>query len=200
MKYPFKKNFIKNKIEKNSNFLNINFKKNYFKKNLGLTLEKDINLTNNFYKEKNIALIYKNEIPIKITKVEYPKRQKAKIVQAYFHSNSLPDYHGLYKGNFLSFDVKETSNKTSFSLNNIPMHQINNLKKIHHFKGISFFIIYFKNKNKYFYLPIEFLINYLKKCNLKSINYKIFEKELFQIPFSYLPRIDYLKIVDKFIK
>lgn len=153
-----------------------------------------------FYAQKNIALIYKNEIPIKITKVEYPNRKKAKIIQAYFNLKSLPDYHGLYKGKFISFDVKETSHKTNFSLSNIPLHQIKTLTKINNLKGISFFIIHFKQKNKYFYLPIDFLNNYLIQNNLKkSINYKIFEKELFQIPFGYYPRIDYLKIVDKFI-
>ncbi|KXT29051.1 recombination U family protein [Candidatus Phytoplasma oryzae] len=201
MKYPFKKPLI-NVNQKNNQLINLHFqkKKNYNKKNLGLNLEKDINLTNIFYKEKNIALIYKNEIPIKITKVEYSKRQKAKIIQAYFNSHSLPDYHGLYKGRFLSFDVKETSHKTNFPLKNIPLHQISNLQKIHQLNGISFFIINFKTKNKYFYLPINFLNFYLKNSNFKSINYKIFETKMFQIPFGYYPRIDYLKIVDKFIK
>ncbi|WCA22418.1 Holliday junction resolvase RecU [Candidatus Phytoplasma oryzae] len=201
MNYPSQKKLI-NKIETNNKLINLNFqnKKNYNKKNLGISLEKDINLTNSFYQKQNIALIYKNAIPIKIKKVEYSKRQKTQITQAYFHSNSLPDYHGLYKGKFLSFDVKETNNKNSFSLRNIPFHQIQNLNQIQKLKGISFFIIYFKYQKKYFYLPIDFLNNHIQKYKTKSINYKIFEKELIQIPFGYCPRIDYLSIVNKFIK
>jgi recombination protein U len=202
MKYPLKNKKIinLNNNKKNNFFIQLSPKKNYIKKNLGLNLEKDINLTNLFYKKQNIALIFKNEIPVKITKVEYPKRQKAKIVQAYFNSNSLPDYHGLYRGRYLSFDTKETNHKTNFSLNNIPLHQIENLKKINKLNGIAFFIIHFKFYNKYFYMPINFLTDFLKKNKNKSINYKIFEEKMFCIPYNYVPRLDYLKIVDKFIK
>ncbi|MFR0367922.1 Holliday junction resolvase RecU [Candidatus Phytoplasma palmae] len=187
MDYPFKK-------ENNNNIPIIN------KSRLGISLEQDISLTNKFYRENNIALIFKNAIPIKIVKVEYPKRSKAKITEAYFNSNSLPDYHGIYKGNYLSFDVKETNNKSIFNLSNIPNHQIETLKEIKKFKGLSFFIIHFKVHKKYFIVPIKFVLDYLKNNHSKSINYKIFEKNLLQINLGYYPRLDYLKIIDKLIK
>ncbi|MDV3147103.1 MAG: Holliday junction resolvase RecU, partial [Sweet potato little leaf phytoplasma] len=109
MKYPIKIN--------NQNFT-------YNKKsNLGKQLEQDINLTNNFYKENKIAFIHKNEIPIQVVKVEYAQRNKTKIVEAYYRLKSLPDYQGIYKGKYLSFDVKETNNLNKFPLKNIPNHQ-----------------------------------------------------------------------------
>ncbi|AYJ01052.1 Holliday junction resolvase RecU [Candidatus Phytoplasma ziziphi] len=174
-------------------------KKHINKSNLGMNLERDINLTNLFYQDKKIALIYKNAIPIQVVKVDYSSRQRAKIIEAYYHSKSLPDYQGIYRGRYLCFDVKETNNKTSFSLSNIPPHQIQKLQLIEQFHGIAFFIINFKAKNKYFYLPINFLNDYMQNSKMKSINYKIFEENLYQIPVSYSPRLNYLKIVDNFI-
>ncbi|WEK82557.1 MAG: hypothetical protein PR2021_4910 [Candidatus Phytoplasma pruni] len=185
MDYPFKKE--KNNVISNKN-------------NLGANLERDINLTNRFYQEQEIALVYKNEIPIQVVRVEYPQRKQAKIVEAYYRTSSLPDYHGIYKSKFLSFDVKETNNKNNFPLSNIPQHQIEILQRAQKFNGIAFFIVHFKIKNKYFYLPIDFLTNFLNNNKAKSISYQIFEKELFNIPFNYNPRIDYLKVIDKFIE
>ncbi|QTX03247.1 recombination protein U [Candidatus Phytoplasma luffae] len=169
------------------------------KTRLGKTLEQNIDLTNDFYREKNIAMIFKNEIPIKIVKVKYLIRQQAKITEAYYNKKSLPDYQGIYKGRYLCFDTKETNNLNNFPLSNVPSHQIDILDKIKKFNGISFFIINFKKKNKYFYMPIEFLINYLKTNTKKSINYEIFQKELYEINFSYYPKLDYIKIVNHFI-
>ena len=56
MKYP-------NKIKKVGN-KNIEFA------NRGMTLENDINSTNDYYKENNIALINKRPTPIKVVNVD----------------------------------------------------------------------------------------------------------------------------------
>ncbi|MDV3166937.1 MAG: Holliday junction resolvase RecU [Vigna little leaf phytoplasma] len=198
MYYPWKT--TEQKVNKaSSNIISVK-RKNHKKKNLGMILEKDINNSNSFYQQEKKALIFKNAVPIQIVKVEYPKRQKAKIVEAYYRLNSLPDYHGIYKNRYLSFDVKQTENTKYFSLNNISAHQINYLKQIQDFGGISFLIIYFKKLNEYFYLPIDFLISYyVDESNKKNIPYYIFKKYLWNIPFGYRPRIDFLQIVDKFI-
>ncbi|WP_341266525.1 Holliday junction resolvase RecU [Candidatus Phytoplasma fraxini] len=180
-------------------FTNIFAKNKSHKSNLGSTLERDINLTNIFYQTNKIALIFKNEIPIKVVKVDYASRQTTKITEAYYCLKALPDYQGLYRGRYLCFDVKETNNKNSFPLSNIPQHQIKTLQLIQELKGIAFFIINFKFHKKYFYLPIKNLIDYIENFDKKSINYKIFEEKFYQIPFSLSPRLDYLKIVDNFL-
>ncbi|KOR75402.1 Holliday junction-specific endonuclease [Candidatus Phytoplasma pruni] len=141
MDYPFKKE--KNNVISNKN-------------NLGANLERDINLTNRFYQEQEIALVYKNEIPIQVVRVEYPQRKQAKIVEAYYRTSSLPDYHGIYKGKFLSFDVKETNNKNNFPLSNIPQHQIEILQRAQKFNGIAFFIVHFKIKISIFIYQLIF--------------------------------------------
>ena len=48
-------------------------------KNRGMTLENDLNETNEYYRDMDIAIIYKKPTPIKIVKVDYPSRSEAKI-------------------------------------------------------------------------------------------------------------------------
>ena len=62
--------------------------------NRGMNLENDINITNNYYNLKDIAIIYKKPTPIKVVNVEYPK---VVIKEAYFSEPSTLDYTGIYK-------------------------------------------------------------------------------------------------------
>ena len=73
-----------------------------------MTLEDDINKTNEYYNLQNIALVYKKPTPIQVVQVEYPKNR---IREAYFHEPSTLDYNGIYLGKYLEFDAKETQSK-----------------------------------------------------------------------------------------
>ena len=81
----------------------------YFKNNIyanrGMTLEDDINQTNEYYILQNIALVYKKPTPIQVVQVEYPKNR---IKEAYFHEPSTLDYTGIYQGKYrrLKFKVR----------------------------------------------------------------------------------------------
>ena len=86
-----------------------------------MTLENDINQTNEYYNIHSIALVYKKPTPIRVVQVEYPKN---KIKEAYFNEPSTLDYTGIYKGAYLEFDAKETLNITTFPLANIHKHQL----------------------------------------------------------------------------
>ena len=176
---------------KDSKYKNINYA------NRGMTLEKDINETNKYYLIHNIALIYKKPTPIKIVKVDYPKNV---IKEAYFNEPSTLDYNGLYKGKYLEFDAKETSNKTSFPISNVHKHQIEHIKKVLQFKGIPFLIIRFTKLNETYLLLGSDFINFLNTNNRKSIPYNFFKTNGFLIDIKYTPRLDYLKIIDNFIK
>ena len=50
--------------------------------NRGMSLEEDINLSNDYYREMGIALINKRPTPINIVKVDYSRG--ARITDAYF--------------------------------------------------------------------------------------------------------------------
>ena len=64
--------------------------------NRGMSLEEDINLSNDYYRDMGIALINKRPTPINIVKVDYSKG--ARITDAYFEKQSTTDYNGVYKG------------------------------------------------------------------------------------------------------
>ena len=161
--------------------------------NRGMTLEQDINLTNDYYKEKKIALIYKKPIPIKVLKIN---STKTRILDGFYEKKSTLDYSGIYKEKYIEFDAKETNSKNSFPLSNIHMHQLEHIKNILYFKGIVFLIIRFNYHNKTFILPGNTLINYINNNNRKSIPYSFFENNCHEITIKYAPRLDYLKIID----
>lgn len=94
----------------------------------GMSLEKDIEHSNTFYLKSDIAVIHKKPTPVQIVNVNYPKRSKAVINEAYFRTPSTTDYNGVYQGYYIDFEAKETKNKTSFPLNNIHDHQVEHMK------------------------------------------------------------------------
>lgn len=168
-------------------------------KNRGMTLESELNLSNEYYREIEKAYIYKKPTPIKITKVDYPSRDKATIKEAFFTVPSTTDYNGLYKGKYIDFEAKETKSDTSFALSNIHPHQIKHIENIYKNGGIAFLIVRFTNQNETYLLTAEKLIQYLNSTTKKSIPINFFRENAYLIKDSYRPRIDYLKIVDNLI-
>ena len=167
--------------------------------NRGMTLEADLNITNEYYRDIDKAYIYKKPTPIKITKVDYPSRVEAVIKEAFFTVPSTTDYNGIYKGKYIDFEAKETKSETSFSLNNIHKHQIEHLKNINRHGGIAFLIVRFTVLNETYLLEITKLLDFINKEDRKSIPISYFKNNAYLIKDNYRPRIDYLKIVDNLI-
>lgn len=172
---------------------------NYIKfDNRGMGLENDINLTNQYYIDNNKAFIYKKPTPIQVTKVEY-KSNSIVIKEAFFKEPSTTDYNGLYRGLYIDFEAKETTSKTSFPLSNIHKHQIEHIKHIIDNDGIGFLIVRFVTLDKNYILMGDDLINFLNNNDRKSIPLKYFEKCGHLIELSYVPRLDYLKVIDNIL-
>ena len=169
-------------------------------KNRGMTLENDLNETNDYYREEDIAIIYKKPTPIKIVKVDYPSRNEAKIKEAFFTVPSTTDYNGLYKGFYIDYEAKETRSKTSFSLENIHPHQVKHLEKIYNHKGIAFLIIRFTTLNETYLLKIEDFLSYINNNDRKSIPLDYFKEKGYLIKDGYKPRVDYLKVIDSILE
>ena len=168
-------------------------------KNRGMNLEDELNQTNEYYRSIDKAYIYKKPTPIKITKVDYPSRDKTVIKEAFFAVPSTTDYNGVYKGYYIDFEAKETQSKTSFALSNIHPHQIKHLENIVRHKGISFLIVRFTSLNLTYLLRTEDFIDYLDNNERKSIELDYFKQKGYLIKDGYNPRVDYLKIVDQII-
>lgn len=170
--------------------------------NRGKTLEDELNETNNYYLQRNIANIHKKPVPIQIVKVEYPSRSAAVIREAYFRTPSTTDYNGVWNGYYLDFEAKETENKTSFPLKNIHAHQVEHMKAVMLQKGIAFFIIRFSALDRYFITPltvIEEAWKTMESGGRKSIPLQVLESQAIEIQIGYQPRIDYLQAVKQFI-
>lgn len=170
--------------------------------NLGMTLESDIESTNQYYLVNDIAIIHKKPTPVQVVGVSYPARNKAKIVEAYYKTPSTTDFNGIYKGKYIDFDAKETNSKTSMPLKNIHEHQITHLKQVFKHGGIAFLIVHFKQHNEYFLLPSDVLftcwdLQFDEKKGRKSIPYETFKEQAYLIPFGFRPRLDYLKVIDQ---
>lgn len=183
LKYPSKK------ILQDNNIINY--------KNRGLGLENDINNSNKYYLEHDIALIYKKPTPIKVVKVDYNNRINTVIKEAYYEIPSTTDYNGLYKGKYIDFEAKETQSKTSFSLKNIHDHQIKHLINVLNHGGISFLIIRFCTLNKTFLLETSKLESFLNNETRKSIPLSYIENNGYIIKEGYYPRLNYIALVDK---
>lgn len=184
MNYP---NGIKKTITRNNN---INYK------NRGMTLEEDLNLTNAYYLENHIAYIYKKPTPIKVVKAVYENGNRI-IKEAYYSEPSTTDYNGIYKGNYIDYEAKETQNKTSFPLANIHPHQIRHIRNIESENGICFLIIRFVLQDKTFLLPAKDFLEFLDNENRKSIPISYIERRGKIIKNKYIKRVDYLEIVDE---
>ena len=143
--------------------------------NRGMSLEEDINLSNDFYRDAGIALINKRPTPINIVKVDYTRG--ARITDAYFEKQSTTDYNGVYKGRYIDFEAKNTKSTTSFPLSNISEHQIVHLKNVLKHGGIAFFIISFQMKDEIYLLDASFVIDFYEHGKRKSIPYDVFTKE-----------------------
>jgi len=175
----------------------VQINKNIDYKNRGMNLEDDLNISNEYYIEKDIAYIYKKPTPIKLVKVDY---KKAKITEAYFDSPSTTDYNGIYKGHYIDFEAKETNNSKGFPLINIHPHQIKHIRNINKEKGICFLIIRFNKLCKTYLLMANDFIEYIDSNKKSVIPITYFDEKAYLIKDKFNPRVDYLEIINNILE
>ena len=163
--------------------------------NRGMNLEEDINLSNEYYKQNGMCLITKRPTPINVVKVDYTKG--AIITNAYFEKQSTTDYNGVYKGRYIDFEAKSTIKTTSFPLANISKHQIEHLKQVIKHGGIAFFIIEFAKLQQVFLLDASYVIDFYENGARKSIPYEQVISHGHEIKKGYMPRLNYLDVIEK---
>ena len=125
----------------------------------GSAFEEVINMTNDIYAQKALALVQK--IPTPITPIEIDK-QSRHITMAYFEKDSTVDYIGVVQGIPICFDAKECHTDT-FPMRNIHEHQLHFMEKFEKQGGISFLLIYFTARGEYYYLPFRILKQYVQR-------------------------------------
>lgn len=164
----------------------------------GMALEHALNISNEYYRNKNVAVIYKKPTPIQIVKVDYPKRESAKITEAYYQSKSTTDYNGIYKGKYIDYEAKETT-ASSFNFSYIFKHQLDHLTLVKEHGGLAFVLVYFKKYSEAYILDIlDFLYfhDLALKGKRKSIPLSSFQERGQKIELGYAPPLDYLNAVE----
>lgn len=146
----------------------------------GSTLEDLINHTNEYYMEKQLALIQK--IPTPITPVRIDKEHRH-ITLAYFEQKSTVDYIGAVQGIPVCFDAKECRVDT-FPLHNIHEHQVHFMEQFEQQGGIAFFVIYYSHCDEMYYMTFRELNRFWQRA--KNGGRKSIRKEELN-PAYYLP-------------
>ncbi|WP_071441692.1 Holliday junction resolvase RecU [Traorella massiliensis] len=163
----------------------------------GMSLENDINETNEYYLETDRACIHKKPTPIQVVRVDYPNRAHARISEAYYKVPSTTDYNGVYRGKAIDFEAKQTKNKGGFPFQLIHPHQIQHMKRVIHHGGISFVILRFTSYNETYLIDGQIMIDAYEDKNQKSLSYKKIKEVGKLIQESYIPRLKYLDAVDE---
>lgn len=169
--------------------------------NRGMSFEAEINQTNQYYLDRNIAVIHKKPTPVQIVKVDYPKRSAAVIKEAYFKEASTTDYNGIYNGRYIDFEAKETKNKTSFPLRNFHDHQISHMKACQEQGGLAFVLLWFSSLKRCFFFSIDDLLAYWQnqETDRKSIPLEDISTKGIEISLGVAPIVPYLNALNDFI-
>ena len=195
IKYPNGQPFVKTQKKGKSTSHKTSEEISLSSANRGMSFEEDINISNEYYRSKDICLITKRPTPINVVKVDYS--HGAKITHAYFEMQSTTDYNGVYRGKYIDFEAKNTKNKSSFPLANITKHQIEHLKLVIKHGGIAFFIIQFEALDKVYLLDASYVIHFYENGERKSIPLDCFKENGIEIEKAYNPRLKYIDAIDK---
>ena len=144
----------------------------------GSTLEDFVNRTNEYYMEKNLALIQK--IPTPITPVRMDKEHR-QITLAYFEQRSTVDYIGVVQGIPVCFDAKECHTDT-FPLQNIHAHQVEFMRQFEAQQGVAFFLIHYTKRDVFYYLPFRDLLVFwerMEQGGRKSFRFEELKEQYF---------------------
>lgn len=165
----------------------------------GMSLEERLNKSNEYYLTHNLAVIHKKPTPIQVVRVDYPRRSAARITEAYYRHASTTDYNGVYQGKYIDFEAKETKNKTSFPLSNLPEHQREHMLSCLDQGGIAFLIVSFSELDEIYLLPYQYIHQYIKNNDKQSLTYDFIKDNGYECPTGIFPMIDYLKALDKYL-
>jgi recombination protein U len=165
----------------------------------GNTLESLINITNDIYRRRALAVVEK--IPTPITPVRLDAEQENIISSAYIERKSTVDYIGAAQGIPVCFDAKET-NRPSLPLRNVHAHQIEFMRDFSAQGGAAFIIVYFRAYDEKFFMPFEDLAGHagtMSAGGRKSIPIAAFNP-LYRIEAEGAAHVHWLPALDTYLK
>ncbi|NMH83289.1 Holliday junction resolvase RecU [Bacillus coagulans] len=166
--------------------------------NRGMAFEATINLVNQLYKSRKIAIINKRPTPVKVL-----KSKGTKVLSGYFEEKSTVDYDGVYRGRPIYFEAKSVQTVTRFDLSNLHQHQYEYLNLVDQNGALAFVLIEFKDSKDVFLCPMSMVRKYVKLSatgGRKSIPREAFEYEALLVKDTGRAPMDYLACVDQMIE
>lgn len=161
----------------------------------GSTLEDMINMTNENYRQKKLALIQKIPTPITPVNIDQSTRH---ITLAYFEKQSTVDYIGAVQGIPVCFDAKECA-VTTFPMMNIHEHQVKFMEDFEKQGGIAFILLFYSSLDEIYYIPfkdIKFFYDRSVNGGRKSFTYDEINKD-YRIKSTSGALIHYLEGIQK---
>jgi recombination protein U len=163
--------------------------------NRGKYLEEWIEHTNQVYNNKGLAIINKIPTPWKIQRKFSPFTKQYSISGAFPEKKSTVDFGGTASKQSIWFDVKTTTNRTSFPLSNVYGHQLEYLQKVDEQGGKAFILIHFKVYERTFLIWIDQLMKFRAESGRKSIPITWLEDYCEEVKKGQGVMLDYLPIV-----
>jgi recombination protein U len=163
--------------------------------NRGKYLEDWVEQANQVYNNKGMALITKIPTPWKVQRNFQPFTKQYTITNAFPEKKSTVDFGGTAQKYSVWFDVKATTNKTSFPLKNIHDHQIDYLNKVAAQGGKAFLLIHFRELDTTWLLWIDQLFKFIAESGRKSIPAEWFKENCEEVRQGNGVMLDYLPIV-----
>ncbi|MFA9459099.1 Holliday junction resolvase RecU [Halalkalibacter sp. AB-rgal2] len=162
--------------------------------NRGMAFEHLINITNQQYISKGMAIINKRPTPVKVL-----KSQGKRVISGFFEEKSTVDYDGIYEGKSIVFEAKSTGEKR-FPLSMLSKHQYDYLELAHKNGAIAFLLVEIRPLHRVFLLPVETIRHYMekaKKGGRKSIPLDDLDVYTYEVNRGRGVALDYLAVVDK---
>lgn len=159
-------------------------------KNRGKDLEALVIQSNHVYRMRQEAVIHQAHAEVKTI-----RGRKGQIVNAFHKGKAGLDFYGIADGRYITFDTKQTANKTSFPLGNIEHHQYITVIETDKAGGIAFLLVRFSYWGETYYLSAEQLRYWWAQKERKSIPYDWFQDNCKVVRSQSAAALDWLSVV-----
>ena len=159
-------------------------------KNRGKDLEALVIQSNHVYRMRQEAVIHQAHAEVKTI-----RGRKGNIVNAFHKGKAGLDFYGIADGKYVTFDTKQTAEKTRFPLGNIEHHQYNTVIETDKAGGIAFLLVRFSYWGETYYLSAEQLRYWWTQKERKSIPYQWFADNCKVVRGQSAAALDWLSVV-----
>lgn len=164
--------------------------------NRGMGLEEMINYSNEIYRNKRMAVVYKRSTPVKILRTRGTK------VEGYLEAANTVDFEGVFNGRSLQFEAKSTRKTDRLDLSLFQEHQVEHMRACLNQGAVVFALVEFVTHGQVFYVPGKVVIDAWDKHKAggrASISYDDLSAQCSLVCTGRGVPLDYIAVVDKVI-